>query len=248
MNRPRVLLVDDDASIRRLVALTLEDEPLELVSCASGAEALERLREAPVQLLITDLMMPGISGFELLERLAADPALRGGARLAVFSAGLGAEVHKRLAGLPVWRRLNKPMAVAELLQAVHDALADAAPDAAPDAAAAPAARDETEGEAAAIAEFFGGDAALFAAFRDSCRLQFADDLLRAEAAVAARDAVALRHLAHSLKSVLLTLGEPVASAQARTLEQAMAAGDWDAGAAPWGALQQVLQRRAGSGV
>lgn len=237
MNPPRVVLVDDDASIRRLVALALEDEPVELVSCASVAEALQALRAAPARLVITDLMMPGVSGFDLLEQLAADPALRGGARLAVFSAGLGTEVQKRLAALPVWRQIGKPVSVVALLEAVGEALADGEADGAQTGPAAPA---EAGGEAAAIAEFFAGDAALFHAFRDGCRVQFRSDLAQADAAWAARDASALRHLAHSLKSVLLTLGEPAASAAARALEQAMAQGDWAAAAEPWARLRPQL--------
>lgn len=239
MTRPRVVLVDDDVSIRRLVALALEDLELELVSCASGDEALQALRAAPARLVLTDLMMPGISGFDLLQRLADDPALRAGAKLAVFSAGLGAEVQKRLAGLPVWRQIVKPVSVVALLEAVEEALADATP-AGP--AAAPAAAPSGGGEAAAIAEFFGGDAALFQAFRDGCRLQFRTDLAQAEAAVAAGDATTLRHLAHSLKSVLLTLGEPAASEAARAVEQAMARADWAAAAGPWARLREHLQQ------
>lgn len=238
MTRPRVVLVDDDASIRRLVALTLEDLDLDLVCCASAAEALEALRAAPARLVITDLMMPGVSGFDLLQQLAEQPALRGEARLAVFSAGLGAEVQKRLAGLPVWRQITKPVSVVALLEAVEAALAGAGAGTgpAPDAAT-------PGGEAAAIAEFFAGDAALYHAFRDGCRLQFRTDLAQAEAAVAAGDASALRHLAHSLKSVLLTLGEPAASAAARALEQAMAQADWPAAAEPWARLRAHLRQQ-----
>ncbi len=239
MTRPRVVLVDDDASIRRLVTLTLEDLEVELVCCASAPEALEALRAAPARLVITDLMMPGVSGFDLLQQLVEQPALRGQARLAVFSAGLGAEVQKRLAGLPVWRQITKPVSVVALLEAVEEALAGGEAPAGPtaDATAAPG------GEAAAIAEFFAGDAALFHAFRDGCRLQFRSDLAQAEAAVAAGDTSALRHLAHSLKSVLLTLGEPAASAAARALEQAMAQGDWPAAAEPWGRLRAHLRQQ-----
>jgi CheY-like chemotaxis protein len=92
VSRPRVVCVDDDASIRRFVELALEDLPVELLTCADATTARELLRQGPVALLITDLMMPGESGFELLASLMADPALRGGALLAVFSAGLATVV------------------------------------------------------------------------------------------------------------------------------------------------------------
>ena len=72
---------------------------MSLVACASVAEALAALREAPVQLLLTDLMMPGENGLDLLQHLVDEPALRGGALQVVFSAGLGAAAQERLAGV-----------------------------------------------------------------------------------------------------------------------------------------------------
>jgi CheY-like chemotaxis protein len=121
--RPRIVCVDDDASIRRFVGLVLEDLPVEVLTCADAAAARELLRQGPVALLITDLMMPGESGFELLASLVADPALRAGALLAVFSAGLNATTRARLEGLDVWRELDKPVSVLELEDCVMQALA-----------------------------------------------------------------------------------------------------------------------------
>lgn len=95
--RGRVVLVDDDPTIRRLFALALEDLDIDLQLCPSVAQARQVLREAPAQLLVTDLMMPGENGFDLLQALNDDPGLRAGARLAVFSAGLNAAVRDRLA-------------------------------------------------------------------------------------------------------------------------------------------------------
>lgn len=239
--RPRVLLVDDDAAIRRLVSLALEDLEVDLVCCADGAEALQRLRDAPARLVITDLMMPGITGYALLQQLADDPALRAGAKLAVFSAGLNAQAQERLAGLPLWRLIHKPTSVMALADTVAEALAECDAETpsrpAPSAHTAPAG----DGEAAAVAAHFGGDATLYRAFRESCLLQFPDDLRQGDAAVAAGDAAALRRVAHSLKSVLLLLGEDEASATARRLEHAAEAGDWAACHGPWQAISLRLR-------
>lgn len=62
MNRPRVLLVEDDPSLRRFVALALDELDIQLLRCASVAEAVEVLSQGPVRLVLTDLMMPGESG------------------------------------------------------------------------------------------------------------------------------------------------------------------------------------------
>jgi CheY-like chemotaxis protein len=240
----RVVLVDDDVSIRRLVTMALAELPIELVVCASGAEALEALRLAPARLLITDLMMPGMSGFELLQRLVAEPSLRGSARLAVFSAGLNAEAQARLAGLGVWREISKPVSVLALAATVEEALAEdeQAPAAAPQAPAS--ANAPPSDEAQAIRTHFAGNAELFHAFKAGCLLQFQDDLRQLQAALDRRDAGALRRLGHSLKSVLHTLGFAQAASHARALEVAAAGQDWAAVAAHGSALRLSLESLA----
>lgn len=239
--RPRVLLVDDDAAIRRLVALTLEDLDIELLSCASVEQALPVLRAAPVRLLIVDLMMPGITGLELLQQLAADPALRGGARLAVYSAGLTAALRAQLAGLDVWRALDKPVSVQVLEALVVDALGLPAAEAAVPAPPPAEAPHLGAGEQRALAENFGGDLTLFTAFRASAWAQFDHDLAAGDRALAAGDLASLRRLAHSLKGVLLTLGHEAAAGQARQLEACAARGEAAACTALWRDLCAALR-------
>jgi CheY-like chemotaxis protein len=236
---PRVVLVDDDASIRRFVGLALEELPIELVLCASVAEARRALQAAPAALLITDLMMPGETGFELLQQLAEQPALRGPALLAVFSAGINAGTRERLAPLGVWRELDKPVSLAALEACVADAIGLAA--APPGATVQTSGDDLDAGERAAVDAAFGGDAALYRAFRDEARLQFSHDLAEGDRALAAADWPALRRLAHSLKSVLALLGDDAAAATARTLEVAAAVGDAAACRAQWPVLRRLMK-------
>lgn len=76
MARARILLVEDDAGIRDSVAECLEIEGYEVSSVANGSEALAWLaREAPPDVLIADLVMPIVSGGELIDRVRADPRL-----------------------------------------------------------------------------------------------------------------------------------------------------------------------------
>lgn len=244
MTLPRVLLVEDDASIRRLVELSLDGMPIELITCASVAAARLQLARGAVQLLITDLMMPGESGIDLLQSLARDVTLRADARVVVFSAGITPQARRTLEGLDVWRFLPKPASMDALEGCVIDALglswpADNADPVVPsEGACEPAGSPHDD----AIARHFAGDAALFHAFRASCLTQFADDLAEGERAVTAGDAPSLRRLAHSLKSVLRTLGHDAAADDAAQLEAAAAASDWPSAAAPWSALSATLLR------
>jgi CheY-like chemotaxis protein len=254
MNRARILLVDDDPSIRRFVALALEDLEIDLIVCPGVREAVAELRRAPVALLITDLMMPGESGLDLLLLLQDEPHLRAGARQVVFSAGLNAAIEAALAQFDIWRRLSKPISVLALEDCVQGALAgpglaSAAPvreasatplqaaNPSPGAAEVPLSANES----AAVARHFAGEEALFRAFRASCLAQFVSDCLTGDAAERNGDAPALRLLAHSLKSVLATLGHESMSNDARQLEASAHAGDWATSRALWLRLRQSLE-------
>jgi CheY-like chemotaxis protein/HPt (histidine-containing phosphotransfer) domain-containing protein len=241
-HRPRVLVVEDDASLQRFVALALEEFEIELLAVPSVDAGLAALADAPAALVLTDLMLPGRSGFELIDALAADPALRGGARLAVFSAGLNPQTRQRLERPEVWRLLSKPCSLAELQDCVRSAL-ELVP-ASSRLEPAPPTLQLTDDEAAAaraIAEHFGGNELLYRAFRASCLQQFRADLAEGERARAAADAPALRRLAHSLKSVLLTLGHAQASTTAHALEDSCERADWVAAAPQWRVLRAQLE-------
>jgi CheY-like chemotaxis protein len=70
---PKVLVVDDESNMRFLIRMILEDAGYEVIEAAHGAAALERVKESRPALVVTDLMMPVMSGRELVERLRADP-------------------------------------------------------------------------------------------------------------------------------------------------------------------------------
>jgi two-component system response regulator PilR (NtrC family) len=65
----RILVVDDDKSLREFLTITLGRDGFEVEAAASGAEALKLLAEAPVDLALVDLRMPGMDGLETLRRL-----------------------------------------------------------------------------------------------------------------------------------------------------------------------------------
>ncbi len=71
---PRVLIVDDERKMRRVLQILLEQMGLESVPAANGDEALERFGAEKVDLVLTDLKMPGMSGVEVLAKIhAVDP-------------------------------------------------------------------------------------------------------------------------------------------------------------------------------
>jgi DNA-binding response OmpR family regulator len=76
-NGPRILIVDDDTDVRDFVCTILDQENFDTVSARDGREALALLGNGEYDLLLTDIRMPGIDGFELVERARrARPDLR----------------------------------------------------------------------------------------------------------------------------------------------------------------------------
>jgi CheY-like chemotaxis protein len=72
----RVLIVDDDPAIRLLCAVNLEIEGLVVLEAADGKRGLEQARSEHPDLVVTDVMMPGFSGFDLAEALRSDTRTR----------------------------------------------------------------------------------------------------------------------------------------------------------------------------
>jgi len=75
MRQFRLLIVDDDRDTRETLRETLEDEGYTVAVAANGAEAMNKLEERPPRLVLLDLMMPIVDGWEVLDRMRADPAL-----------------------------------------------------------------------------------------------------------------------------------------------------------------------------
>lgn len=69
----RVLLVDDEFSTAEVLALLLAGEGFQVTTAANGAQALERLDEAAPDLLVSDFMMPGMNGAQLIRMIRALP-------------------------------------------------------------------------------------------------------------------------------------------------------------------------------
>ena len=69
----RILVVDDDRDIARFVEVNLLTEGFEVQVATDGVDGLQKAQEGPPDLALIDVMMPGMDGFQLVERLRADP-------------------------------------------------------------------------------------------------------------------------------------------------------------------------------
>ncbi|MBH8568294.1 response regulator [Microvirga sp. STS02] len=120
--KPRVLVVEDHPDLREYLNGLLAPT-YEVLTAADGQDALELLaREAPIDLVITDAMMPRLSGTELLAQLKADPA-RAGLPVLMLTARADAAHRRAALTVGVDDYLTKPFAPAELLARVQVLLA-----------------------------------------------------------------------------------------------------------------------------
>ena len=120
-----VLIVDDDNSIRAVERSALEEAGHSVLEARDGAEALRALRTAERPLVaLVDLMMPGVSGFELLQSVADDRALaRRHAYVVVTANATSLPVVRALRSSFVLEGIAKPFDLDTLLDAVEHATA-----------------------------------------------------------------------------------------------------------------------------
>jgi DNA-binding response OmpR family regulator len=71
-----VLIADDDRDIRDLVAHKLATAGFEVLTCADGQDALDQVRDRLPDVAVLDVMMPRLSGIQVLQRLREDPQTR----------------------------------------------------------------------------------------------------------------------------------------------------------------------------
>jgi CheY-like chemotaxis protein len=119
LNGLKVLVVDDDDDARGLTASILEDCGCIVTRAVSGREALERLRENPPDVLLSDVAMPEIDGIDLVRKIRQLPREQGGdIPAAALTAYARAEDRLRLLNAGFSIHLPKPIEPAELVAVV----------------------------------------------------------------------------------------------------------------------------------
>lgn len=110
--RPRILVADDDQSIRQLVCTIVKREKFDVDCVADGFEAIEKLKEHEYAVILLDLMMPRVDGFGVIEYLKANTPLHKPIVLVV--SAYADQKFKQVDATVVAGVLRKPFEVAEL--------------------------------------------------------------------------------------------------------------------------------------
>jgi|WetSurMetagenome_2_1015567.scaffolds.fasta_scaffold16575_2 two-component system, OmpR family, alkaline phosphatase synthesis response regulator PhoP len=118
----KVLIIEDDPATSRLVDYSLRHHGYQVITATNGLEGVKKAKTEAPDLVILDVMLPGIDGYEICHRLRADAATRG-LRILMFSAK--AQDIDKETGLKVGADdyLTKPAAPAEIVARVERLLA-----------------------------------------------------------------------------------------------------------------------------
>ncbi len=114
----RILVVDDSRVAREVIKVYLVAKDVTLVDAVDGADALEKARAAPPDLVIADMRRPRLDGAALCEALARDPATRS-VPVVILTANVDAETGRRARAAGAREVLHKPIQPHALIEAVN---------------------------------------------------------------------------------------------------------------------------------
>ena len=118
MSKPRILIIEDEPDIRELLQYALEREGFEVTLASDGSAGLQMVRKQAPDLLLLDLMLPGLDGLEICRRLKGDPTTRAIPVVMVTAKGDEADIVLGL-GLGADDYVPKPFSPKEVVARVR---------------------------------------------------------------------------------------------------------------------------------
>ena len=121
------MVVDDSITMRKVTGRVLERNNFEVVTAKDGLDALERLADRVPDLMLLDIEMPRMDGYELATAMKADPRLRN-VPIIMITSRTGEKHRQRAMDIGVNRYLGKPYQENELMRNVFALLEDKVPN------------------------------------------------------------------------------------------------------------------------
>jgi DNA-binding response OmpR family regulator len=123
MKQKKILIADDNEHIRESLASILEDEGYAMWTAKDGAEALRKVREVAPDILILDITMPEMSGYEVCQTIKSDPDLKKTFVLMLSAKGQATE-QERGKEVGADEYFVKPFSPSELVTRIRNILGD----------------------------------------------------------------------------------------------------------------------------
>jgi CheY-like chemotaxis protein len=117
----KILIVDDNPVTRELIREVLEAPDLQVLEAANGEEALMKISEIMPDLVLLDIRMPGLSGFDVLRKIKEDPHL-GSIRILAFTAFAMQDERRKALAAGFDGYITKPVNPAELRKQIASLL------------------------------------------------------------------------------------------------------------------------------
>jgi len=123
----KILIIEDDPGSRRLTEFTLKREGYEVLTAGNGLEGLNKINRDQPDLVVLDVMLPGIDGYEIARRIRSQPET---AKLPILMLSGKVRAEDKTTGLQVGANdyLSKPASPALIVQKVSALLGDDATD------------------------------------------------------------------------------------------------------------------------
>lgn len=118
----RILVVDDESSIRRLLKVALTNRGFEVLEAEDGLQALGMVAAENPDLVVLDVMMPGMTGHQVHDKLRAKPETKELPILFLSAAGTFEEQHREIAADPNSDYLPKPFKPSEVAEHIASML------------------------------------------------------------------------------------------------------------------------------
>ncbi|MFA9398068.1 MAG: response regulator transcription factor [Clostridiaceae bacterium] len=117
MSNEKILIVDDEEHIRELISFNLNSNGYKTISADNGLDALKLVQEEQIQLIVLDLMLPGMDGYEVCKKLRYDPNTKD---IPIIMLTAKSEEIDKILGLELGADdyMTKPFSIRELLARV----------------------------------------------------------------------------------------------------------------------------------
>jgi len=118
---PAVMVVDDSITMRKVTGRVLERHNMEVLTAKDGVDAIEKMAERVPDLMLLDIEMPRMDGYELAQNMKSDPRLKD-VPIIMITSRTGEKHRQRAFDIGVNRYLGKPYQEVELMRNVFEML------------------------------------------------------------------------------------------------------------------------------